>query len=133
MSIAIGIGVGLLAGLLAGMLGIGGGAILIPGMVLLMGVEQHTAQGVSLAVITLMALVGTMTHYRQQNVRLRVALWIIPAAVLFSFIGGLVADRIGASSLRHLFGSLLIIMGIFMVMGGWRWWRDRKKEASCRH
>ena len=119
MSIAIGIGIGLLAGVLAGMLGVGGGVILVPGMVLLLGVEQHTAQGVSLAVITLMALVGTFTHYRQENVRLRVALWIIPAAVIFSFLGGMVADTIDASLLRQIFGALLIVTGIVMVLGRW--------------
>jgi hypothetical protein len=120
MDIAIGIGIGLLAGVVAGTLGVGGGVILIPGMVFLMGVEQHTAQGISLAVITLMALVGTITHYRQENVRLKVALWIIPAAVIFSFVGGTVADVLDASLLRQLFGGLIIIVGFFMVTSGWR-------------
>jgi len=121
MDIAIGIGIGLLAGVVAGTLGVGGGVILIPGMVFLMGVEQHTAHGVSLAVITLMALVGTITHYRQENVRLKVALWIIPAAVIFSFVGGTVADVLDASLLRQLFGGLIIIVGFFMVTSGWRY------------
>ncbi len=121
MDIAIGIGIGLLAGVVAGTLGVGGGVILIPGMVFLMGVEQHTAQGISLAVITLMALVGTITHYRQENVRLKVALWIIPAAVIFSFVGGTVADVLDASLLRQLFGGLIIIVGFFMVTSGWRY------------
>jgi len=120
VDIAIGIGIGLLAGILGGMLGIGGGVILIPGMVFLMGVEQHTAQGVSLAVISVMALVGTVTHYRQENVRLKVALLIIPAAVIFSFIGGMVADMLDASFLRNLVGGFIIIVGFFMVVKDWR-------------
>lgn len=120
MSIAIGIGIGLLAGLLAGMLGVGGGVILVPGMVLLMGVEQHSAQGVSLAVITLMALLGTLSHYRQGNIRLKVALWIAPAAVIFSFLGGTVADKLDPSLLRQIVGGVIVIMGIFMVTRGWR-------------
>ncbi len=120
MSFGIALGVGLLAGILAGMLGIGGGAILVPGMVLLLGVDQHTAQGVSLAVIALTALLGAMIHYRQQNVRLRMVLWMVPAAVLFSFIGGMVADGLGASSLRQIFGALVILMGIGMVVASWR-------------
>lgn len=127
MSIAIGIGIGLLAGMLAGMLGAGGGVILVPGMVLLMDVEQHTAQGVSLAVITLVALAGAITHYRQGNIRLGVALWVIPAAVLFSFLGGTVADMADASLLRQIVGGLVIIVGIFMVTRGWR---DRRRLES---
>ena len=116
----IAIGIGLLAGTMGGMLGVGGGVILIPGMVFLMGVEQHTAQGVSLAVISAMALVGTVTHYRQENVRLKVALWIIPAAVIFSFVGGMVADMLDASILRQLVGGVIIMVGVLMLSGGWR-------------
>jgi uncharacterized membrane protein YfcA len=120
MDIAIGIGIGLLAGILGGMLGVGGGVVLVPGMVLLIGLEQHTAQGISLAVITLMALVGTITHYRQENVRLKVALWIIPAAIIFSFLGGTVANILDASLLRQLVGGLAIIIGFVMLSSGWR-------------
>jgi len=117
----IAIGIGLAAGLLAGMLGVGGGVILIPGMVLLMGVEQqHTVQAVSLAVITLIALVGMIAHYRQGNVRLRVALWIIPAAVIFSFVGGTLADMLDASLLRQIVGGVIVIIGLLMVTRGWR-------------
>ncbi len=116
----IAIGIGLLAGTLGGMLGVGGGVILIPGMVFLMDVEQHTAQGVSLAVISAMALVGTVTHYHQDNVRLRMALWIIPAAVIFSFVGGMVADVLDASILRPLVGGVIIMAGFLMAIRGWR-------------
>ncbi len=120
MIFAIGIGIGLVAGILAGMLGIGGGVILIPGLVLLLGVEQHTAQGVSLTVITLMSLVGAITHYRQHNVRLGVAVWIIPSAVVFSFLGGMLADMLDASLLRNVWGALLIVVGIVMMITGRR-------------
>lgn len=120
MSIAIGIGIGLVAGLLGGLLGIGGGAILIPGMVILLGTGQHAAQGVSLMVIALTALVGAITHYRQQNVRLDIAVWVIPAAIVFSFVGGVVADALDASLLRDVWGALLILVGIAMLATGRR-------------
>ena len=141
MSIAIAIGVGLVAGLFAGMLGIGGGIIMIPGMVLLLSVEQHTAQGVSLAVIAVTALVGAITHYRQHNLSPRLVLTMAPAAALFGFLGSEVAHLIDALLLRQIFGSVTIVIGIFMLRGDWpRWWRwaTRAKnppvgEASCQH
>ena len=141
MSIAAAVGIGLGAGLLAGMLGVGGGLVLVPGMVLLLNVEQHTAQGVSLAVITVTALAGAVTHYRQQNVVLKVVLGIAPAAVLFGFLGGIVANLIDASLLRRIFGSLTILLGVLLLSGGWpRLWqwiramRNRKLgEANCQH
>ena len=133
MSIVATIGIGLLAGLFAGMLGIGGGFLFVPGMVLLLSVDQHTAQGVSLAVITLTALVGAITHYRQKNVRLGVILWIAPAAALFGFLGSMVADVMDASLLRRIFGSTTIVIGIFMLAGNrprwWRWVRRAKNSV----
>jgi len=120
MSVAIGIGIGLVAGLLGGMLGIGGGAILIPGMVIFLGAEQHTAQGVSLLIITFLAVVGAMTHYRQHNVQLDVALWVAPAAVLFCVTGGIVADLLDASLLRDVWGAILIVVAVAMILSGRR-------------
>jgi len=122
MSVAAAIGIGLVAGLFGGMLGLGGGFILVPGMVLLLSVDQHTAQGVSLAVIALTALAGAITHYRQRNLRLGVVLWIAPAAALFAFLGSMVAGVIDASLLRRIFGSMTIAVGIFMLAGSWPWW-----------
>jgi uncharacterized membrane protein YfcA len=69
MDIAISVALGLVAGLLGGMLGIGGGTIVIPGMVLLLGTDQHVAQGISLTAMLLTALVGAFIHFRQKNVR----------------------------------------------------------------
>ncbi len=121
----IAIGIGFMAGTLAGIMGMGGGMILVPAMVLLtnvglMDVGQHTAQGVSLAVITLIAFLGALAHYRLGNVRLNVALWIIPAAAIFSFVGSMVADRLEASVLRELVGGLIIIVGVVTVIRDWR-------------
>jgi len=130
MEVAIGIGIGLVAGLVAGMLGVGGGVILIPGMVFLLGVEQHLAQGVSLAVITLMALVGAITHFGRQNVKLGVALWIAPAAALFSLLGAMVADELDASLLRQIVGGVIVIVGLSMVTSGWRIRKDSSRERT---
>jgi len=110
MSVAAGVGIGLVAGALSGMLGIGGGVVLVPGMVLLLDVEQHTAQGVSLAVIAATALVGGFTHYLQGNVRLGVVLGIAPAAVALALGGSLLADEVPAHWLSRAFGLLVLIM-----------------------
>jgi uncharacterized membrane protein YfcA len=119
-SVGIAIPIGFVAGILAGMMGVGGGMVLIPGMVLLMGVSQHTAQGVSLAVISFMALLGVLAHYRLENVKLKVALWVIPAAALFSFVGSYVASHLSGTFLRDFVGSVIIVVGVITVVKGWR-------------
>jgi len=87
MDIAIALALGLVAGVLGGMLGIGGGTIVIPGMVLLLEAEQHTAQGISLVAMLLMALVGAFIHYGQGNVKLSMVLFIAPSAIGFTYLG----------------------------------------------
>jgi uncharacterized membrane protein YfcA len=59
---------GLATGFIAGLLGIGGGAFLIAGMVLFVGMNQHIAQGSSLLSMVPAAAVGSWTHWRHGNV-----------------------------------------------------------------
>ncbi|MBI2303172.1 MAG: sulfite exporter TauE/SafE family protein [Chloroflexi bacterium] len=116
MTVALGISVGLVTGVLAGMLGVGGAVIMIPAMVWLLGVDQHTAQGVSLAVISATALVGSFAHYRQKTTRLDVALWIAPTAVVFGVAAASVAGKLDAGLLRRLFALLMMYLGARMFL-----------------
>ncbi|MBI4300423.1 MAG: sulfite exporter TauE/SafE family protein [Chloroflexi bacterium] len=113
---AVTITVGLAAGLLAGLLGVGGGIIMIPAMVLLLGIKQHMAQGNSLAVMAALAFVGSAVHYRHGNVDLRAVLWMAPAAITFGFLGSWLAGMIDATWLRRGFGILLLFVGLRMVL-----------------
>lgn len=115
-SVFIGVG----AGLLAGMMGVGGGIVIIPGLVLLSGIGQHTAQGVSLAVIVVTGLVGTVVNHRQRFVHFRTVLAIAPAAVVFAFLGGTLATALEPERLARAFG--LFQIGV----GAWLFWRGGK-------
>ena len=111
---------GLVAGLLSGILGVGGGVVLIPVMVLLVGVDQHTAQGISLAVIAMITFFGAFTHYRQKNVRSDVAWLLVPSAVIYGLIGTVVAKHIHGSVLREVVGIVVVIVGVLTVFRDWR-------------
>ncbi|MEA1959585.1 MAG: sulfite exporter TauE/SafE family protein [Chloroflexota bacterium] len=112
--------VGFVAGMLAGIMGVGGGVVLIPVMVVLMDVDQHTAQGVSLAVIAMVSLFGAITHFRQETLRSDVAIWIVPGAIIFILLGSLLANQVDASFLRDLVGGVIIIVGVLTVLRDWR-------------
>jgi uncharacterized protein len=116
MHIVIAVAVGLVAGVISGMLGVGGGTISIPAMVLLLGVEQHTAQGVSLAAMMFTALVGAFIHYRQGNVKLSAVFLIIPSAVAFSFLGAWAAGHVTAEWLTRAFAIFLLLIGCRMLL-----------------
>jgi uncharacterized membrane protein YfcA len=116
MDITVGLFAGLIAGVISGMLGVGGGTITIPGMVLLLDVEQHTAQGVALCAMLMTALVGALVHYRQRNVDLHIAIWIVPAALGFSFLGAWAAGIVAAEWLTRIFAIALLVIGIRMLL-----------------
>ena len=107
---------GLITGVLAGLLGIGGGALLVPAMVFLLGVPQHTAQGVSLVVILPNAVVGGITHYRHGNVLPRLALTLGLASIAGSLIGASIAGMVDGESLRRAFGVFLLLMAANMIV-----------------
>lgn len=112
----LGILIGFCSGILSGMLGIGGGMVMVPAMVLALHVPQHTAQGISLAVIVLTASTGTIAHWRYGNVNWRIALWIAPAAAISAVIGARFAGMLDPVLLRRIFAVVIIIFGVRMLL-----------------
>ena len=110
--VLIGLGLGLGGGVAAGLLGIGGGAVFIPGLVFLLDREQSVAQGISLTVIVATAAVALWKHSRHDNVDFRVALWIMPSAVVVSVAGALLATQLDGDVLRRIFGGMALIVAL---------------------
>ena len=104
--------VGLLAGALAAALGIGGGVVFVPALVIILEFEQHLAQGTSLAVILPTALVGLIGHASGKRIDWRVA---IPAA-LAGLGGGVwgahLALELDADLLRRMFAVALVLIAV---------------------
>jgi uncharacterized membrane protein YfcA len=108
--------IGLAGGLVCGALGVGGGAIFVPALVILLGVDQHAAQGASLCVIVAAAGVGALTHARHGSLHARSAFLIAPAAVPAGIAGAAVAARIGGDSLQRLFAVVVLVVGVQMIL-----------------
>jgi uncharacterized membrane protein YfcA len=115
--IVIGIIAGVLGGAAGGFLGIGGGIIYVPALVLGIGETQHVAQGVSLAVIITTAAVGGTTHLRQSNVDLRTVAWAALPAATAAFGAAMLADFIDAAILRRIFGVVVLYVGVSTLLG----------------
>lgn len=108
--------IGLFMGILSG-LAIGGGTLLVPALVILMSVSQHTAQGVCLASFVPTAIVAVITHYRQDNINVRLAAVLIIGALAGAVLGAFLANILAASLLRRIFGIFLISMGLYELLG----------------
>lgn len=114
------IAVGLIAGAIAAALGLGGGIIFVPSLVVLFGLEQHVAQGTSLAVIFPTAIVATIAHAKMGSVRMAIAVPIGLAGIVGAIIGARVALQLDADLLRRMFGVFLILLALRMA---WRAWK----------
>lgn len=104
--------IGFLSGIISGM-GIGGGTILIPSLVLLSNIKQQDAQGVNLIVFLPVAITALYTHIKKGNIDFSYAKLIIIGGVLGAIVGSILALRINPSNLRKYFGIFLLIIGVY--------------------
>jgi hypothetical protein len=103
---------GALAGFLSGMMGVGGGSIMVPALVLLVGLSQYSAQGSSLLAMVPAGSVGAYTHWRLGNVVTRVLPGLIPGILIGTYCGGTLAHLLSEANLRLIFAGVLIWLGI---------------------
>ena len=111
---------GAVAGFLSGMMGVGGGSIMVPALVLLVGHSQYTAQGSSLLAMVPAGSVGAYTHWRLGNVVTRVLPGLIPGVFIGTFCGGSLAHLLSEANLRLIFAAVLIWLGLRDIRGAYR-------------
>ena len=116
--VAVLIATGTVAGFTSGMMGVGGGAIMIPSMVLLAGFDQHLAQGTSLLVMVPAGGAGACTHWRLGNVRTAVLPGMVAGVLFGSIAGSSTAHILPDAALRSIFAALLIGTGVRYLRTG---------------
>jgi uncharacterized membrane protein YfcA len=109
---------GICAGVLSGALGLGSGIILVPALVLLYGFGQKSAQGMALAVMVPMALIGALRYWRNPEAELNAAVigLIVCGAVVGTLAGTELAARLPSHVLRRIFAVVLVVAAVRMFM-----------------
>jgi len=108
--------IGLFTGMLAGMLGIGGGLIVIPALMLFMGFSQHAAQGTSLAMmLPPIGIVAAWNYYKAGHVDIKIALILAAAFIIGSLFGSKLAVGMSENLLKKIFSVFLILVAIKML------------------
>jgi len=110
--------IGALTGLLSGLLGIGGAAILVPGMTEVLGISQHRATGTSLFVIIPTALVSAVIYAMSGQLDWILAILFSVTAVIGATLGARLTARISARALRRMFGLFLLFVAIRLLIPG---------------
>ncbi|MBA2529200.1 MAG: sulfite exporter TauE/SafE family protein [Euzebyales bacterium] len=112
-----GLGLGVVAGVLSGLFGIGGGAVLVPLLVLVMGMAQHPAHATSLAAIILTAISGTVAFAAEGEVAYRAGALISAGAIVGAFAGAGLMHRLSPRRLRQAFALLLVVTAVQLLLG----------------
>ncbi|MDQ7842810.1 MAG: sulfite exporter TauE/SafE family protein [Armatimonadota bacterium] len=123
--------IGALAGGIAGLLGVGGGVLIVPLLVLGTGLSQHTAQGTSLAALVLTGVTGTWVYARHGHLRRHILVMLLPGVILGCWLGG--HGALGASgwALRLLFAAVLLWLGLrYLGLGAWLRLRVRRPALT---
>ncbi len=112
-ALVIAVIIGLVAGILSGLMGIGGGIIMIPALVIIFGFSQHLSQGTTLAAMVLpIGLLATLEYYKKGNVNLSVALCIAVGFFIGGYIGARYVSQITDLVLKKMFAVLLMIVAV---------------------
>ena len=109
--------IGLAAGVVSGLLGVGGGILIVPGLVLLLKLNQHTATGTSLAALLLpVGLLGALEYYRRGQVNIPYAALIAVGLFVGALLGAKLAGSLSDVVLRRAFGALLLLVSAKLLL-----------------
>ena len=109
--------IGFFAGIIGGM-GMGGGTILIPALILLLNIDPKIAQSVNLLSSIPMTIAALIIHIKNKNVILSLVIPIAAFGVLGAILGSFLANDISSETLKKVFGIFLLVVGIIEVKKG---------------
>jgi uncharacterized protein len=109
------IALGITAGILSSLVGIGGGIVIVPVLVMAFGLSQHTSQGTTLAMLSFpVALVSAINYYKRGAVNWQFALILCIGFVVGSYFGSKVALDLPEKIVKRIFATLMILVAIKM-------------------
>lgn len=108
--------VGFITGIINGLFGSGGGTIIVPSLVFLLGIEQHRAHSTAIFIIFPITLISTFIYLKQGMLVYKVAIPVIIGSVIGSILGSKLLNKIPTNILRKVFGIFMVIAAIRMVI-----------------
>jgi hypothetical protein len=105
--------IGLAAGMLSSMVGIGGGVLVVPALVIVFAVSQKVAQGTSLVMLLPpIGIFAVINYYKAGYVDFKIATILCIAFIVGSYFGSKIALNLPESTLKRIFGVFLMILAV---------------------
>ena len=108
---------GIAAGVLSGLFGIGGGVVIVPLLVMIFGLSQQTAQGTTLAMLSIpVSLVAALNYTKAGMISWKIAIILAVGFVIGGFFGSKLAVNIDGAIMKKMFAVLMILLAVKMLL-----------------
>jgi len=105
--------IGLVAGFMSSLVGIGGGIVIVPSLVLIFGMSQKMAQGTSLAMLSLpVAFIGAYNYYKEGQVNWKIAFILAATFVIGGYLGSKVVLGLDIAIVKKIFAIFMIVIAV---------------------
>jgi hypothetical protein len=113
--------IGIFAGVLSGFVGVGGGIIIVPGLVFLLGLSQHEAQGTSLFILAMPVVwLGLMNYWKDGNVQWKFGLVVALTFFVGAYFGSKLSLKLNPNVVKLLFGVLMALVSVKLILSGYQ-------------
>lgn len=109
--------IGLITGFVNGVFGSGGGTIIVPALIFLIGVEDHKSHATAISIILPLSIISTIVYVSHGVLNINIAIFVALGGILGGFIGAKLLNRVPSAILRKVFGVFMIIAAIRLVRG----------------
>jgi uncharacterized protein len=108
--------IGLAAGLLSGLVGVGGGIIIVPALIYLLGFSQHQAMGTSLGILLLPAgFLAVWNYYKKGYIDIKVVIILFVGFVIGGYFGSKISLGLQETAIRKIFAVLMVVIACKML------------------
>jgi len=113
------VAIGLFGGMMSGFIGIGGGVVIVPALIYILGFPQHMAQGTSLfLMLPPIGILAFMNYYKAGHVNLTYGIIIAVAFVLGGYFGSKLSLKLSPAIVKSIFGLVMAYVAIRMIYSG---------------
>ncbi|NLV76242.1 MAG: sulfite exporter TauE/SafE family protein [Tissierellia bacterium] len=109
------VGIGFVTGIINGLFGSGGGTLIVPALVFILGLEDYKAHATAISIILPLSIISTFIYLKKDIIQYQIATMIAIGGVLGSLIGAKFLNKIPTSVLRKIFGTIIIITALRMI------------------
>lgn len=110
------IGIGFITGIINGLFGSGGGTIVVPALVFLVGIEDFKAHATAISIILPLSIISTIIYLKSNVIKLDISLMVTLGGLIGSFIGAKFLKKVPNLILRKTFGIIIIITALRMII-----------------